>query len=62
MLITEKAHQSGGPIPDALSLLDSPDIKVSPLRLQAFCLARQFAISAPMAEALAPLVYGEVWR
>jgi hypothetical protein len=31
------------------------------LKLQAFCLARRFALSAPMAEAIAPLVYGG-WR
>jgi hypothetical protein len=30
----------------------------SPLKLQAFCLARRLSISAPLAEALAPLVYG----
>ena len=33
----------------------------SPLKLQVFCLARRFALSAPMAEAIAPLVYGS-WR
>jgi hypothetical protein len=33
----------------------------SPLKLQAFCLARRFALSAPLAEAIAVLVYG-VWR
>jgi hypothetical protein len=30
----------------------------SPLKLQAFCLARRFALSAPLAEALAPLIWG----
>ena len=33
----------------------------SPLKLQVFCLARRFALSAPMAEAVAPLVYGS-WQ
>ena len=58
----EKAHLSGGPIPEILSLQDGPDTKISPLRLQTFLLVRRLAISAPMAEAIAPLVYGEVWR
>jgi hypothetical protein len=43
-------------------LADNAESKASHLKLQAFCLARRFAISVPMAEALAPLVYGEVWR
>jgi hypothetical protein len=43
MPIKEKAHLSGGPIPEFLSLQDSPDTKVSPLELQAFCLIRRFA-------------------
>jgi hypothetical protein len=30
----------------------------SPLKLQAFCLARRFALSAPLAEAIAPLIWG----
>jgi hypothetical protein len=38
------------------------DGQASPLKLQAFCLARRFALAAPTAEALVPLVYGEVWR
>jgi hypothetical protein len=49
------------PIPEFLSLQDSPDTRISPLRLQTFLLARRFALSAPLAEAIAPLVYGS-WR
>jgi hypothetical protein len=58
----EKARLSDGPIPEIFSLQDNPDTKVSPLRLQTFLLVRRLAISAPMAEALAPFVYGEAWR
>ena len=31
----------------------------SPLKRQVFCLARHFVFSAPMAEAIVPLVYGD---
>jgi hypothetical protein len=58
----EKARLSDGPIPEILSLQDSPDTRISPLRLQTFLLIRRLSISAPMAEAIAPFVYGEVWR
>jgi len=57
------------PIPKILSLQDNPDIAgnlefrqaPSLLEVQIFALARRCAISAPMAEALAPLIYGS-WR
>jgi hypothetical protein len=59
----EKARLSDGPIPEILSLQDNRDTRISPLRLQTFLLIRRLSISAPMAEAIAPLVYGsEVWR
>jgi hypothetical protein len=62
MPIIEKGRQNGDPVQN-MSLQDSSDTKTSPIKLQAFLLARRFSISAPMAEALAPLVYGsEVWR
>jgi hypothetical protein len=34
------------------------DTARSPLKLQAFCLARRFTFSAPLAEAIAPLIWG----
>ena len=49
------------PISSALPIVLAEAEARSPLRLQAFCLARRFALSAPMAEAIAPLVYGS-WR
>jgi hypothetical protein len=58
MPIKEKGRQNGDPIPNAVVCQDSAEFKTSPLKLQAFCLARRFALSAPLAEALAPLVYG----
>ena len=60
MPIKEKARQNAEPIPNAV-LADSAEFKASQLELQAFCLIRRFALSAPMAEAIAPLVYGS-WR
>ena len=58
----EKGRRSD-PIPKIILAQDGAEFKSSALKLQAFVLARRFAISAPMAEALAPLVYGsEVWR
>ncbi len=62
--IKEKGGPAEGrPIPKIILAQDNPEFRPSALSLQAFLLARRFAISAPMAEALAPLVYGsEVWR
>ena len=60
MLAKEKAHLSGGPIPEMMSLQDSLEFRPSTLSLQTFCLARRFALSAPMAEMLAPLIYGSL--
>jgi hypothetical protein len=54
----EKARLSDGPIPETLSLQDNPDTRAYPLRLQTFLLIRRLSISAPLAEAIAPLVYG----
>ena len=60
-----KAALQGGP--DRKPDLKKPDQTIeaaaarqfqSPLKLQAFCLARRFALSAPPAEALAPLIWG----
>jgi len=62
MPLKEKARQDAEPIPNAVVCQDSPEFKTSPLKLQTFCLARRFALSAPLAEAIAPLLYAEVWR
>jgi hypothetical protein len=59
MATKEKAHLSGGPIPNAV-LADASELKASLLSLQAHQLARRCAISAAMAAIIAPLVFGEV--
>jgi hypothetical protein len=62
MASNEKGRPAGGdPIPNSVCQ-DDTESKSQLLKLQAFCLARRFALSAPMAEAIAPLLYGEMWR
>lgn len=61
MPIKEKAHQSGGPIPDCV-LADAESIAPTLLNLQASRLTRLYALNGPMAEALAPLVFLEALR
>jgi hypothetical protein len=58
MPLTEKGRQNGDPIPNAVPWQDSAESSPQKLRLQIFCLARRLSINAPLAEALAPLVYG----
>lgn len=53
----EKAHQSGGPIPNYV-LADAESIALSQLNLQVSRLTRRCAISTAMAETLAPLAFG----
>ncbi len=57
----EKAHLSGGPIPNAV-LADAESIAPSLLNLQASRLVRLYAVNAAMAEVLAPLVFLEALR
>jgi hypothetical protein len=67
-LKSERAALAGSPVSQK-SLPCTADITEtardlqarSPLRLQTFLLVRRLAISAPMAEALAPIIYGS-WR
>ncbi len=62
MTQNEKGRPAGGdPIPNSVCQ-DDAEFKSQLLKLQAFCLVRRFALSAPMAEAIAPLLYGEMWR
>jgi hypothetical protein len=55
----EKARQKGEPIPNSVCQ-DNSETKLQPLDLQVSRLIRRCAISAAAAEALAPLVYGDV--
>ena len=57
MPFKEKAHLSGGPIPNDV-LADSAESKTQTLKLQAFFLARRFPVSVGMAQVLAPMVFG----
>ena len=57
----EKAHQSGGPIPNCV-LADAESIASTPLKLQASRLVRLYAVNGTMAEVLAPLVFLEALR
>jgi len=60
MPLTEKGRQKGDPIPNAIVCQDSAESSPQKLQLQIFCLARRFALSAPLAEALAPIIYGSL--
>jgi hypothetical protein len=61
MTIKEKAHLSGGPIPNCV-LADPESIAPSLLNLQASRLVRLYAVNSTMAEAIAPLVFLEASR
>lgn len=62
MPIKEKAHQSGGPIPNAVVYHDATESIAPPLKLQVSRLCRLYAVNGPMAEAIAPLVFLEALR
>lgn len=53
----EKGQPEGRPIPNCVVYHDAPEFIASPFDLQVSALTRRCAISATMAEALAPLVY-----
>lgn len=55
---TEKAR-GNGPNPNAVVYHDSADIAPSLLSLQASRLTRRCAVSAAMAQTIAPMIYGE---
>jgi hypothetical protein len=57
----EKAHLSGGPIPNYV-LPDAESITPSLLNLQVSRLVRLYAVNGYMAETVAPLVFLEVLR
>jgi hypothetical protein len=61
MVSKEKARQSCGPIPEHV-LEDTSEYATSKLHLQVFRLTRCCAISAAMAETLAPLVFMGAWQ
>jgi hypothetical protein len=61
MSTKEKAHLSGGPIPNCV-LPDPESIAPSLLNLQVEKLVRLYAVNAAMAETLAPLVFMEALR
>ena len=61
MATKEKAHLSGGPIPNCV-LADIAELKHPCSILQASRLVRLYAVNASMAETLAPLVFLEVLR
>jgi hypothetical protein len=58
----ENGRREGRPIPNAVVYHDTGESKTSPLLPQASWLLRLYAVSGPMAEALAPLVFLEVLR
>jgi hypothetical protein len=53
----EKAHQSGGPIPNTV-LPDSSEYIALQLQLQVSVLVRRVGVDAGMAMTLAPMVFG----
>lgn len=57
MPVKEKARQNGEPIPNAILAQDRPESKASLLNLQVSILTRRCAVSAAMAETLAPLAF-----
>jgi len=60
MPIKEKARQNAEPIPKRVLCQNNPEIISTALKRQVFVLARRCAISASLAEAIAPLVYGSL--
>jgi hypothetical protein len=62
MLITEKARQSGEPIPNVVPCQNIAEFTETALALQVSRLARLYAVNAAMAETLAPLVFLEALR
>ena len=55
----EKGRPAGGdPIPNALVCQDNSEFATAPLILQVSQLTRRCAVSAAMAETLAPLAFG----
>jgi hypothetical protein len=54
----EKAHQNGGPIPEILSLQDTPDTAENLESRQARILSQHFAIGYCLAAGLALIVWG----
>jgi hypothetical protein len=59
MALKEKARQSG-PIPNAVPGQGSAEFAPKPIILQVSALTRRCAISAAMAETIAPLAFGGV--
>jgi hypothetical protein len=53
----EKGRHEGSPIPKVV-LADTPEFTANQFRLQIIQLTQRYAISAGMAEALAPMVFG----
>ena len=53
----EKAHQSGGPIPNTV-LADKSEYIALQLQLQVSMLVRRVGVDAGMATTLAPMVFG----
>jgi hypothetical protein len=59
MTVKEKGRPAGGdPIPNCVVIHDAAEIKASPHFLQVSLLTRRCALSAALAEALAPLAFG----
>ena len=56
------AANCGAPKNDLAGCLIASEYIAPQLQLQIFCLARRFALAAPTAQTLAPLIYGEAWR
>lgn len=52
----EKAHLSGGPIPNDV-LPDSSEYTSQLIKRQTYCLAHRYSINAATAEILAPFVF-----
>jgi len=53
----EKAHQSGGPIPNSV-LADNSEYISLQIQLQVSTLVRRFGVGADTAATLAPMVFG----